>query len=127
MTNETEATLKENEVRDTMTISTYSGDIEKSSWEEYGTAIDIQHFGSDKLVVRTYSSERLGEDRNSPRIYNVYYVFYRLKNGNWNREYAVKAPGFGTSTSFNGEMIPLNENTLVINSKDYGLYVVEYN
>ena len=122
LTNETEVKLEENESRNTMTISTSNGDIEESSWEEYGLITDIQHFGSDKLVIRTYSSEKLAS-----RVYNVYYIFYRLKNGEWIREHVVKAPGFGTSTPFDGEMIPLNETTLVINSKNYGLYVVEYN
>ena len=123
----TEVALEYNDVRNIRRVTTDKKDIEKSTWEEYGNATDIEHFGNDKLVIRTYSSEKIGEDRYSPRIYKVYYIFYHFQNGVWSREHVVKAPGFGTSTSFNGEMIPLNENTLVINSKDYGLYVVEYN
>ena len=96
--------------------------IATSSWSDYGSARAIQHFGNDKLIILTVDSERI----NGSYVYTPYFIFYRNINGSWVREHVLVAPGANTRY-YTGEFVALNNNTVVYNSRNNGLYVIQYN
>ena len=82
----------------------------------------LQSNGSDKLILHLGGSTRIA---NNVYDYKSYFMFYRKVNGAWQYQTTVAAPGNGTK-NISGGFITLNDNTILYNSQNNGLYVIQY-
>ena len=95
--------------------------ISGDDWASYGSSLSIGHMGNDKLVLHVGGRTKV----NGSYTYKSYFMFYRKVNGTWKYQYTMEAPGNNTS-SYDGEFISLNADTLVYNSKNNGFYIIQY-
>ncbi len=81
----------------------------------------IHHKGNDKIVLYVAKTERV----NKKTKYYVTFLFFERQNDKWVKTSVVELPDDNHNKSRYGQLIPLNENTLIWNGS-LGLYRISY-
>lgn len=95
--------------------------IEESEWKEYGNAYHMSHMGNDKIVLYVEKTEKV----NKKIKYYSTFLFFERQNDKWVKTSVVELPDDNHNKSRYGQLIPLNENTLIWNGS-LGLYRISY-